>query len=99
MKFDKPKEGNHLGPNDKYDDGTTPAQRANMKAVRENSEAYAEWRIRVGMAKEPEPPINFRMRDRIASEFRKMGVALAAIPDDRKFGPRRSPYVLPDKSV
>ena len=55
--------------------------------------------VRFHMARlDPEAKPNPIMRARIAAEFRKFGVSLASIPDDRKIRPAEH-YVMPDSSV
>jgi hypothetical protein len=68
MKFDKPKGGNPVdGPVDgRHPDGTTEAQRANCRAIYEDPEAYAEWRIRMGLSKAPEAMTRASLRPHVA---------------------------------
>ena len=40
-----------MGPNDKYEDGTTEVQRARMREIYEDKVRYDEWRTGMGLAK------------------------------------------------
>lgn len=53
----------------KDDDGTTEAQRANMRAIYEDPAAYAEWRIRMKLDKGPEVKPSAVMRQRVTALF------------------------------
>jgi hypothetical protein len=80
MKFDKPKGGNPVdGPVDgRHPDGTTEAQRANCRAIYEDPEAYAEWRIRMGLSKPPEIRPSSIMRKRVAHLANRLSAELQA---------------------
>ena len=80
MKFDKPHAANAVKTKG---DVLREAREANARAIFEDPASYAEWRIRMGLERKPEPPINYGMRERVLAEFRKLGVSLAAIPDKR----------------
>ena len=64
MKFDKPSGGSPIGG---PDNGIAEAQRANMRAIFEDPEAYAEWRIRMGLERPPEVKPRAMMKQRVAA--------------------------------
>lgn len=82
MKIDKLK--NTDDPVDgRFKDGTTEAQRANCRAIYEDPQAYAEWRLRMGLEKPKEIRPSPAMRQRVAALCASLSADLQATNRNR----------------